>query len=291
MTQLNFYVPVASDIAAKNLTDLMQRSWFHLGKRKRVQPIEHKVDEDYVRITAPAETGIANIYDQDVLLYGISQLRHDLNQGKPFDPTIRFVAADYFEFTGRRRLGSKAGGAEFKRLWDSLQRLQSTSVITSLRNVKHKRQKSFSWVNEVEQCEDLRTGRHLGYQMKLPDWITQPIRKDKPDILTINPEYFKLESGVERFLYQFVRKSTGYRDEDHGWFESVDNLYAKSASTGTKNLFWHRLVKSLEKRDFKLLEYNVKIVQIGRKRGLEFHRSKFFPKTRYPLAIEHTRLV
>jgi len=287
MSQLNFYVPVASDIRAKNLTELMQRSWFNLSKRRRIQPIEHRIGDDYVHISAPPAYGIANVWDQDVLIYGISAIRHDLNQDKPFDPTVRFVAADFWEFTGRRKLGAKAGGAEFKRIWDSLQRLQSTVIQTSIRSESStRRTRGISWVNEVDQWVD-GEGKHLGYQMKLPDWITAPIRKERPDILTLNSQYFRLDSGLERFLYQFVRKSAGYRDDEHGWFESLDRLYEKSASTGTKDLFWHRLIKILEKREFKLLEYQIGIQQRGRQRGLVFSRSKFYPEKSHPLIINH----
>ena len=287
MAQLNFYIPVATDLRAKNLTDLMSRSWFHLGKRKRTEPIRHIVGDQYVYVSAPNIYGIANVYDGDLLIYGISQLRHNLNMGLDFNPVINFAAADFYEFTGRRNSTKKISGADYQRIYDSLRRLKATVLDTNIRPEHIRRGEVLNWLNSASYSEDTTAKKHLGFSMELPRWITEPIKKSKPDILTINPEYFKIESGIERFLYQFIRKSTGYRDADHGWFESLKNLHSKSGSSGTKEMFWHRLIKTLKQRDFKILEYHVSIIQKGRERGLKFHRSPFFPKQRHLIEIEH----
>ena len=73
------FMAVASDVAVKDQMDLMSRSWFSLTA-KRTEPIEYSFDDrrskrkETVRITGTQEHGIATIFDQDLLIFVISQL-------------------------------------------------------------------------------------------------------------------------------------------------------------------------------------------------------------------------
>ena len=62
----------------------------------------------------------------------------------------------------------------------------------------------------------------------LPDWFYQGVL-DRRLVLTIDPGYFALTGGIERWLYRVARKHAG-RQAD-GWRFDLRNLHTKSAST------------------------------------------------------------
>ena len=47
-------------------------------------------------------------------------------------------------------------------------------------------------------------------------------------VLTIDPTYFRLTGGIERWLYRLVRKHGGR--QEHGWQFDFQHLYRKSGS-------------------------------------------------------------
>ncbi|MGS1824330.1 replication initiator protein A [Klebsiella michiganensis] len=47
-------------------------------------------------------------------------------------------------------------------------------------------------------------------------------------MLTIDPAYFRLKGGIERWLYRLVRKHGGR--QEHGWQFDFRHLYRKSGS-------------------------------------------------------------
>jgi plasmid replication initiation protein len=61
----------------------------------------------------------------------------------------------------------------------------------------------------------------------LPEWLYQGII-DRRLVLAIDPDYFRLTGGIERWLYRLVRKHGG-RQED-GWQFDFRHLYRKSGS-------------------------------------------------------------
>jgi len=84
----------------------------------------------------------------------------------------------------------------------------------------------FSWINEWTQRSDS-NGRADGIHLIVPDWFYRAVLDDAL-VLTIDPEYFKLTGGLERWLYRLVRKHAGR--QYGGWRFDFRHLYAKSAS-------------------------------------------------------------
>ncbi len=62
----------------------------------------------------------------------------------------------------------------------------------------------------------------------LPDWFYQGVL-DRRLVLTIDPGYFALTGGIERWLYRVARKHAGRQPE--GWRFDLRHLHTKSAST------------------------------------------------------------
>ena len=67
----------------------------------------------------------------------------------------------------------------------------------------------------------------LGIELILPDWFYAGV-VDAALVLTIDPTYFRLTGGIERWLYRLVRKHGGR--QEHGWQFDFQHLYRKSGS-------------------------------------------------------------
>jgi len=104
--------------------------------------------------------------------------------------------------------------------------LQSTTVATSIRQATVRRLHRFSWINEWKERAD-ETGRPDGISLVLPDWFYASLL-DSSLILTLDPIYFTLTGGIERWLYRLVRKHAGRQPA--GWHFEFAHLYSKSGS-------------------------------------------------------------
>jgi plasmid replication initiation protein len=61
----------------------------------------------------------------------------------------------------------------------------------------------------------------------LPDWFYSGVI-DRSLVLTIDPAYFRLTGGIERWLYRVARKHAGR--QRHGWRFEIAHLHAKCGS-------------------------------------------------------------
>jgi plasmid replication initiation protein len=71
--------------------------------------------------------------------------------------------------------------------------LQSTSILTSIRQPTERRSHRFSWINERKETADPQ-GRPLGLELILPDWFYTGVL-NRSLVLTIDPAYFNLTGG------------------------------------------------------------------------------------------------
>jgi plasmid replication initiation protein len=199
----------------------MAYPFFSLGKSKRLAPIDFRAGTITIRVEAVPEYGMATIWDADILIWAASQIVEARDAGLK---TSRLMAATPYEiltFTGR---GTSA--RDYDRLKAALDRLQSTTVATSIRQTTERRRHRFSWINEWKETAD-HSGRPLGVQLILPDWFYAAVL-DNALVLTIDPAYFALSGGLERWLYRIVRKHGGRQAE--GWQFDIAHLHAKSGS-------------------------------------------------------------
>ena len=104
--------------------------------------------------------------------------------------------------------------------------MQSTTVATSLRQTNERRMHRFSWINEWTERADAH-GNADGIDLIVPDWFYRAVLDDAL-VLTIDPAYFSLTGGLERWLYRLVRKHAGRQRA--GWRFDFRHLHIKSAS-------------------------------------------------------------
>jgi plasmid replication initiation protein len=220
-SQLDLFIALPSDLPARDQQDLMERPFFSLSKNKRTTPIEYKVGENYIRVTANTEHGMATIWDADILIWAASQLTEARERGLKTSRFFRLSAYDLLKFIRRG-----TSGRDYQELKAALHRLRATTVVTSIRQGKRKEHHVFGWLNEWKEMTD-EHGHSLGLEFIIPDWLYDGILNQRL-VLTIDPAYFDLTSGIERWLYRVVRKHGGRQKA--GWSFTFRQLYEKSGS-------------------------------------------------------------
>ncbi len=219
--QLELFRALPGDLAPRDAQDLMAYPFFSLAKTHRVTPIDYRSGDIAIRVEAVPEHGMATIWDADILIWAASQIVQARDSGLR---TSRLMAATPYEiltFIGR---GDSA--RDYHRLKAALDRLQSTTVATTLRQTSERRAHRFSWINEWTERADAH-GRADGIDLIVPDWFYKAVL-DEALVLTIDREYFKLTGGLERWLYRIARKHAGRQRA--GWRFEFRHLYGKSAS-------------------------------------------------------------
>ncbi|MGY3451970.1 plasmid replication initiation protein [Bradyrhizobium sp. USDA 4353] len=219
--QLDLFRALPGDLAPRDAQDLMAYPFFSLAKTKRVVPIDFRAGTVAIRVEAVPEHGMATIWDADVLIWAASQIVEARDAGLK---TSRLMAATPYEIL--TFVGRGTGVRDYDRLKAGLDRLQSTTVLTSIRQPTERRRHRFSWINEWKETADAH-GKPSGLQLILPDWFYSGV-VDAALVLTIDRDYFALTGGLERWLYRLVRKHGGH--QDGGWSFDLGYLHAKSGS-------------------------------------------------------------
>ena len=219
--QLELFRALPGDLAPRDAQDLMAYPFFSLAKTRRVAPIDYRMNDIAIRVEAVPEHGMATIWDADVLIWAASQIVHARDAGLR---TSRLMAASPYEIL--TFIGRGVSARDYHRLKAALDRLQSTTVATSLRQMSERRMHRFSWINEWTERAD-GNGRAEGIDLIVPDWFYRAVL-DEALVLTIDREYFKLTGGLARWLYRIVRKHAGRQPA--GWRFAFRHLHSKSAS-------------------------------------------------------------
>ena len=200
--QLDLFRALPGDLAPRDAQDLMAYPFFSLAKSKRVRPIDYRTRTVAIRVEAVPDHGMATIWDADVLIWAASQIVEARDAGLK---TSRLMAATPYEIL--TFVGRGTGARDYDRLKAAFDRLQSTTVLTSIRQPAERRRHRFSWINEWKETADVH-GRPLGLELILPDWFYAGVLDDAL-VLTIDRAYFDLTGGLERWLYRIVRKHGG----------------------------------------------------------------------------------
>ena len=219
--QLDLFRALPGDFAPRDAQDLMAYPFFSLAKSKRVAPIDFAAGSVSIRVEAVPDHGMATIWDADILIWAASQIVEARDAGLR---TSRLMGATPYEIL--TYVGRGTSARDYQRLKAALDRLQSTTISTSIRQPAEGRRHRFSWINEWQERSD-RDGRPDGIELIVPDWFYQAVL-DNALILTIDRAYFDLTGGLDRWLYRLVRKHGG-RQRD-GWRFDFHHLHKKSGA-------------------------------------------------------------
>ncbi|WP_353215213.1 replication initiator protein A [Salinisphaera hydrothermalis] len=219
--QLELFRALPGDMAPRDAQDLMAYPFFSLAKSRRTRPIDYRAGGVTVRVEGTAEHGIATIWDADILIWAASQIVEARDAGITTSRLMRATPYEILRFIGRG-----VSRRDYQRLRAALDRLQATTIATSIRESTGRRLHRFSWINEWKERTDA-CGRPLGIELILADWFYAGV-VDAALVLTIDPAYFRLTGGIERWLYRLVRKHGGRQSD--GWQFDFRHLYRKSGS-------------------------------------------------------------
>jgi len=219
--QLDLFRALPGEMSVRDAQDLMAYPFFSLAKSKRTAPIDFRAGSVTIRVEGTAEHGLATIWDADVLIWAASQIVQARDAG--IRPS-RLMAATPYEIL--RFIGRGTSLRDYQRLKAALDRLQSTSIATSIRQPNARRLHRFSWLNEWKELADGKGGA-LGIELILPDWFYAGVLEESL-VLTIDASYFRLTGGIERWLYRLIRKHGGRQPD--GWRFDFPHLYRKSGS-------------------------------------------------------------
>ncbi len=199
----------------------MAYPFFSLSKSHRVSPIDFCAGKIAIRVEAVPDHGMATIWDADILIWAASQIVEARDAGLR---TSRLMAATPYEIL--RFIGRGTSLRDYQRLKAALDRLQSTTISTTIRQPLQGRRHRFSWINEWKERTD-RNGRPDGIELIVPDWFYQAVLDDAL-VLTIDRAYFDLTGGLDRWLYRIVRKHGGR--QRNGWRFDFRHLHQKSGA-------------------------------------------------------------
>ncbi len=250
--ELDLFIPLLHDVPLKDQRETMERPFFSLQKRKRLKPIEYKSPDGdvWVKVEAMPAYGMATIWDADILIWAASALNRMKAQGVNDLPrTLKTTSYDLL-----RAIKRDTGGKAYAELQAALQRLETTSIRTSLRAPTRRTEAQFGWLDGWTLEIDQATGQPRGMTLTLSNWVYEGIVGDR-SLLTMHGDYFLLTGGLERSIYRIARKHAGVQPE--GWLCRIEVLHTKTGSDSPPKEFNRMLRKVVERNQ--LPEYDLSL--------------------------------
>lgn len=248
--QMDMFVGKGAGLPIKDEQFVMAYPWFSLSKNARFDPIIFENDRGVHIEIHPGAKGIANIWDADMILYAESLINDRVERGLPVSRRMRFSAYDFLKFSGRG-----TGGNRYQLLDDSIFRLRSTVIKTSIETDGESAEGGFGWIDNYRVIR--KDGRMERIEITLNEWLYRAIVKDRR-VLTISPQYFKLKKGIERKLYMIARKHCG---NELSWSCGLTTLWQKCGSGSSISEF-KRSIKTVIQAN-RLPGYTMALVPAG----------------------------
>ncbi len=211
-----------ADIPIRDQRDTMERPFFSLAKKPRLNPIQYQVGNLWVEVSANPQFGMATIWDADILIWASTQITEALDRKLTPTRTIHF-----HPYKLLRSIRRTTGGADYTRLRAALERLTHTAVRTNIRAQGKQKFASFHWLESWTETINEVSGEPTGMTITLADWLYDGVI-ERGGALTIHEDYFMLTGGIERWLYRVVRKHGG--GQETGWSFTMRQLHEKSGS-------------------------------------------------------------
>ena len=182
---------------------IMHFPFFVLSKNPHMERIEYRRDNVTIEIR-PSDTGVATMWDKEILLYVASLIAQSIADGQPAQEEVTFAAHDFFRITGVERPSTR----DYKRFAEALERLQGTQIKTNIETGSKIDRGWFSWLAEAQvEYEKLANGEEaLRYVRIRPcDWLFRAIQRDQR-MYHYHHDYFRL-GPIERRMYEIAHCS------------------------------------------------------------------------------------
>lgn len=224
----------------RDIMELMEVPFVSLSK-KRTDPIiyESLDGKTKVKISGHPPHYVASIYDWDIILFVASKLQETLNSEEDIPPKTLIIPRHEL----LKAIYKHDGKTNRKEIEAALARLQLTGIETTIHNEDYRYRGGFGFLDNWRYTErkDVKE-----FRITLSEWLYD-ITCRKGSLLKVHPEYFKITSGIKRFLYRTARKHVGTKNKT--WTFTVERLYEKSGSEREFKKFKHDLKKSVKDND------------------------------------------
>src|SRR5580692_12139327 len=120
--QADLFAASFADIPIRDQRDTMERPFFSLAKKPRLNPILYQVGNARVEVSANPQFGMATIWDADILIWASTQITEALDRGLKPSRTIRFHPYNLLKSIRR-----ETSGEHYRRLRATLERLTHTA--------------------------------------------------------------------------------------------------------------------------------------------------------------------
>ena len=218
--QRDFFTLDIAKIVFKDSTAAMEHPFFSLTTAPKLRPLSYEVGDAVIEIV-PSSLGVPTVFDQDILIYCISQLVAAKEAGLDIGPKVTLTARDLI-----RAIGRVPNGKGYQRLEEGLDRLVGTVIKTTVETGGESNTTGFALVSQYEIVRrPAITGRWVALRVVLCDWLFRAVQNT--EVLTLHEGYFDLRRPLERRLYEIARKHCGRQSV---WKIRLDKLRIKSGS-------------------------------------------------------------
>jgi plasmid replication initiation protein len=193
--------------------------FFALSKKAQMTPMVFESGEARIEIN-PSKTGVATIYDKEILLYIASLMAERAEKGEKADRIITFTANDLFRVTG-----TNSSARSYTSLKASLNRLQGTQIVTNIETGGEGSDSSFSWLlkADIKYIKTSTGERRVKWiEVMVCDWLYRAILTDQR-IAAYHHDFFKL-GPIERRLYELAKFNC---KDDDGFNLDIGELAAR----------------------------------------------------------------
>lgn len=242
-TQKDFFICDIFDSFRDDIAT-MEHPVFSLSKKPDHRELVYERNGTTLRIK-PSYTGLATVFDKDILLYLASALMAAKNSGEPISQTVRFTSYDYIVSTNK-----SLGGTQYQLIKEGLERLNGTLIQTNIRTNGKEITEEFGLIEKWKVVREDSKGKAVAIEVKLSDWFYNSIVGDA--VLSIDRDYFRLRKPTERRLYELARKHCGNQAI---WKITLVNLKEKLGVTSQMKLLRFNIKKITETNH--LPEYNI----------------------------------
>ncbi|PZU06533.1 MAG: RepA family protein [Sphingomonas sp.] len=232
---------------------VMDFPFFALSKIPVEKELEFKIGKLSIQIR-PSATGIATMYDKEIILYVASLMAQAIGRGEEVDQNFTFTAHDFFRITGVGRPSKR----DYDRFTDALERLQGTQIKTNIQTGQKIEKGWFSWLSEATAEYAVMPNGEQGplriVKVRLCPWLHRAIQLDG-HIYHYHHDYFRLGT-IERRIYEIAHCHC-----DGDAIEiPLDALALKVGSTSSPSKFKQHL-KAVETSDA-LPEYKMTLKEV-----------------------------
>jgi hypothetical protein len=192
--------PLTAEIRGER--SLMAFPFFALAKTAWMKPLTYQTDTVSIEVR-PSASGVATIYDKEIVLYIASLMAAKLEAGGEAGQDFVFTAHDLFQVTGANH-----SARSYSRLSEALERLQGTQIRTNIEAGGEGEEGFFSWLSEAKlHYTRTRSGerRLKAVKVRLCDWLHRAILLDR-HVLDYAHAYFQL-GPIERRIYEVAHST------------------------------------------------------------------------------------